>query len=60
MEMPRRTDAKITVAKWLTPNGTYIDHEGIVPDEKVELSEEDINQKRDKQKEKAIEILKNK
>ncbi|MDP3990848.1 MAG: S41 family peptidase [Candidatus Nealsonbacteria bacterium] len=48
---------KITVAKWLTPNGQTIDGEGLVPDIEIELSEEDYNNERDPQLEKAIEII---
>lgn len=49
---------KITVAEWLTPLGTSIDKIGIVPDEVVSLSEEDYNNDRDPQLERAQELLK--
>jgi len=49
---------KITVAKWLTPAGQTIEGEGLVPDTKIELTEEDYNQGRDPQLDKAIEIIK--
>ncbi|MFH1938267.1 MAG: S41 family peptidase [Patescibacteria group bacterium] len=49
---------KITVAKWLTPLGTSISEEGIVPDEEVEITLEDIDEMRDPQLEKALELLK--
>lgn len=48
---------KITVAKWLTPTGLSICEEGITPDIEVELTEEDINEMRDPQLDKALEIL---
>lgn len=48
---------KITVARWLTPNKHQIDREGITPDEVVELTEEDWNEGRDPQLERALEIL---
>lgn len=52
---------KITVAKWLTPAGDYIHDKGIAPQIEVDLSEEDYNNKRDPQLERAYEfILKNK
>ena len=45
----------ITTAKWLTPNGTWVNEEGLKPDFEVEDNQEteDI----DEQLEKAIEIL---
>ena len=49
---------KITVAKWLTPNGDLIDGEGLEPDVEVELTEEDFDQEKDPQLAKAIEIIK--
>ncbi|MCU0667475.1 MAG: S41 family peptidase [Patescibacteria group bacterium] len=48
---------KVTVARWFTPNGKNIDESGIEPDTKVELTEEDFANKRDPQKDKAIELL---
>jgi len=48
---------KITVAKWLTPNGRTIDKEGIKPDVEVELTEDDYNNDVDPQMDKALEIL---
>jgi carboxyl-terminal processing protease len=50
---------KITVAKWLTPFGIDISEEGLTPDIEIELTEEDYNNNRDPQLNKAIEILKN-
>lgn len=51
-------NVKLTVAKWLTPNGTCIEKEGIVPDIEVKISEEDFNELRDPQLEKALELFK--
>lgn len=49
---------KITIAKWLTPKGTSIDGTGLEPDIKVEVKKEDIENNKDPQMEKALEILK--
>jgi len=49
----------ITVAKWLTPNGTTIHHLGIEPDISVELTDEDVQNNLDPQLDKALEVLNN-
>lgn len=49
---------KVTIAKWYTPNGKNISEKGIGPDEKVELTFEDVNADRDPQLARALEILK--
>lgn len=46
--------AKYTSAKWLTPNGTCVDKEGITPDYIVEVDKENLEV--DNQLEKAIEL----
>lgn len=51
------TSIKITVAKWLTPNGTSISHGGITPDVVIKLDEEAFKKGIDTQINKAIEIL---
>ena len=51
------TSAKITVAKWLTPNGISISKEGITPDVVVPITDKDITAKIDPQMAKAVEIL---
>lgn len=51
------TSVKITVARWLTPDGNQINHVGISPDVEVSITREDIDAKRDPQMGKAKEIL---
>ena len=48
---------RITIARWLTPNGQQIHELGLTPDFEVLLTEEDIEAERDVQLEKAIELL---
>jgi carboxyl-terminal processing protease len=48
---------KITVAKWLTPKGELITDVGLEPDIKVEITEDDYNEDRDPQLDKAIETI---
>ena len=58
-ELKDKSSLKVTVANWLTPNGTLITGEGLVPDVEVELTEEDFEAGRDPQLDRAIEVLKN-
>lgn len=55
--LPGKTSVKITVAKWMTPNGDYIMDKGISPDIEVEFTEDDFKNNRDPQLEKALEII---
>ena len=50
-------DLKITIAKWLTPNGQDLNKEGLEPDVVVELTDEDFNEDLDPQLEKAYDLL---
>ena len=51
------SSVKITVAKWLTPNGNCINEEGITPDEEIDLTIEDYEAGNDPQMDRAVEIL---
>lgn len=51
---------KVTVAKWFTPKGNSINEIGITPDVEVKLTQEDFDNNKDPQLDKAIEILKSK
>lgn len=50
---------RLTIAKWYTPDGRSIDEVGLVPDIVVEISDEDIENEFDSQKEEAREYLMN-
>lgn len=50
---------RLTIAKWFTPNERDIDKVGLIPDVIVELTDEDITNKYDRQKEEAIKYLVN-
>ena len=54
MKVTSDTLLKITVAKWLTPNGTSISLKGLTPDYKVEMS---TDAQKDPQMDKAVELL---
>ncbi len=49
---------KITIAHWLTPKDVSIPEDGIKPDIEVDMTEEDYQEERDPQLEKAVEIIK--
>jgi carboxyl-terminal processing protease len=48
---------RVTIARWLTPNGRTIHQIGLEPDYVVVVTEEDIESEHDPQLEKAIELL---
>ena len=49
--------ARVTIARWLTPDERLIDGIGLMPDYIVELTEDDVANERDPQLDKAIEVL---
>ncbi len=53
------TAVKITVARWLTPEGHQINKAGISPDIEVSMTADDRDNKRDPQLDRALEELKN-
>src|SRR3989344_1220541 len=53
------TILKLTVAKWLTPEGTSISETGLTADYSIEITKEDVTEKRDPQMDKAAEVLNN-
>jgi carboxyl-terminal processing protease len=48
---------KITIAKWLTPDGLSIEDNGLEPDIAVEMTQEIFDKQGDVQLEKAIEVV---
>jgi len=48
---------RITIARWLTPNGTQISGKGLTPDIEVKMTEEDYTNGRDPQLDAAVEYL---
>jgi carboxyl-terminal processing protease len=59
LEIGGGAELKVTIARWLTPDGTSISDGGLDPDIEVERTAEDAEAGRDPQKEAAIEWLKN-
>ncbi len=50
---------KVTIAKWLTPNGRSINDEGVEPDIVVAYTAEDYQANLDPQKDVAVELINN-
>jgi carboxyl-terminal processing protease len=48
---------KVTIARWLLPNGGVIEKNGLTPDYVVEITDEDREAGNDPQLEKALELL---
>jgi len=48
---------RITIARWLTPNGTSVHETGVTPDYEVEFTEEDMLAGADPQLDRAVELL---
>lgn len=51
------SSVKITIAKWLTPKGNYINEKGVSPDVEVDMKIEDVEAGKDPQMDKAMELL---
>jgi carboxyl-terminal processing protease len=50
----------ISIGRWYTPNGRQIEGQGLTPDMVVERTEQDVQQGKDLQLDKAIEYIKSK
>ncbi len=57
VEITPETSLKITIARWLTPKGHNLSHDGLNPDFEVKISQKDSDAKIDTQLDKAFEIL---
>ncbi|HEX5448181.1 MAG TPA: S41 family peptidase [Candidatus Saccharimonadales bacterium] len=53
-------ELKVTIARWYTPDGKNIDKQGIKPEVKVTISDNDVKAGKDTQKIKAVQILQTK
>ncbi len=53
----RDTSVKITIARWLTPDGHQIHEQGISPDVEIGITADDLQNDRDPQMDKAVELL---
>lgn len=54
------SELKVTVAHWYTPNGKNINKQGITPDKSVSISDNDIKNGQDPQKDAAYQVVESK
>jgi carboxyl-terminal processing protease len=59
IQVTPNTSLKLTIARWLTPNGRSISEQGLEPDFAIEFTKENFEANCDPQMDKAVEILKN-
>ncbi len=57
VDITPETSLKITIAKWLTPNGISISHQGLTPDMVVKLDEAEFAKGIDTQMNAAMQLL---
>jgi len=57
MDLQDNSSVKLTVARWLTPNGRTIDGQGILPDYEVDFTIEDYESELDPQLDRAKELI---
>lgn len=57
IKLTPNSSLKITIARWLTPNGHSISDDGLTPDVEVKLTKKDFEEGKDPQLEKAVELL---
>ena len=55
IDLPDGSAVKVTVAKWITPNGRNLNKDGLVPDIEVKFSDDDIKNQNDSQMNRALE-----
>jgi carboxyl-terminal processing protease len=58
LDVDGESSLKVTIAKWLTPNGRSISGNGLEPQIKIKISDEDRAADRDPQLVKALEVVK--
>jgi len=57
IDVSKNTSLKVTIAKWLTPEGKTISKEGLEPEINVEILQEDVDNGVDPQLQAAIDFL---
>lgn len=47
----------VTIGRWLTPKGRQIEGNGLAPDIEVQITEDDVRNRRDAQLERAVQVI---
>jgi carboxyl-terminal processing protease len=55
--LPAGTALKVTIAKWLTPNGQNLNHNGLDPDVIVPITQQQVQANQDPQMDKALQTI---
>ena len=58
IDLPQSSALKVTIAKWLTPKGQNLNHNGLDPDIKVDLTADQVANNQDPQMDAALQLLK--
>ncbi len=59
IDLPDNSAIKVTVAKWITPDGQNLNHNGLNPDIPVTLTQDQVNAGQDPQMDKAVQEVTN-
>ena len=57
VDITDKASLKVTIARWLTPNGRSISEHGLDPDIEIKRTEDDVKAGRDPQLDAAIKLL---
>jgi carboxyl-terminal processing protease len=59
MDLGNGAELKVTIARWLTPNGNWISQSGLTPDIQATTTQADVTAGRDPQMDAAVQYLLN-
>lgn len=57
IDLPGGSSLRVTIARWLTPNGTDLGKVGVTPDVVIDMTKDDAIAGKDPQMDKALELL---
>lgn len=57
VDLPGGSAVKVTIAKWITPDGVNLNHNGLNPDIPVTLTQDEVNAGKDPQMDAAVQAV---